>query len=229
MGDKALIFFLGAYLEQTTGKKMCNDNGELIVTKDDIIYMLKFYKKLIDEKALMPLDRSDLNSFVKEESGAVMRWTSGAEIFFQDVIDKGINIEIAPYPMAEGAKTLGWYIKPATLYAISSTTEHPKEAAKLLDFLVNSREMTLLQKTDKGIPISKSAENVLEEEGLIPDLDYRANKQMLDNQEKMPVMYPVLENENVYVSFKSEADYYLYNRSTVEEVAEKIYNDFYSN
>jgi oligogalacturonide transport system substrate-binding protein len=207
---------------------MCNDNGELIVTKDDIIYMLKFYKRLIDEKVLMPLDNSDLNSFVKEESAAVMRWTSGAEIFFEDVIDKGINIEIAPYPMAEGAQSLGWYMKPATLYAISKTTEHPHEAAKLLDFLINSREMTLLQKTDKGIPISSSAESVLEDEGLIPQLDYIANKQMIDNQEKMSVMYPVLESENVYVSFKSEADYYLYNKNTVEEVADKIYNDFYS-
>ena len=92
----------------------------------------------------------------------------------------------------------------------------------LLDFLLNSREMALSQGTEKGIPISDAAYQVLEEEEMINGYENSANNNMQESQNEMKLMMPVLENENVLDAFKEEADYYLYNKKSLEQVAEAI-------
>jgi oligogalacturonide transport system substrate-binding protein len=113
------------------------------------------------------------------------------------------------------------------MYAISKTTTPPEAAARLLDYLVNSPEMARLQKTDKGIPISDSAQAVLLDDNLLDGLVYEANQHLVDNQEKMSVMSPILEAENVYLAFKENATYYIYGKKSIDAVADMIYNDFY--
>ena len=92
----------------------------------------------------------------------------------------------------------------------------------LLDFLLNSREMALNQGTEKGVPISEAAYQVLEEEEMINGYENSANNNMQESQNEMKLMMPVLENENVLDTFKEEADYYLYNKKSLEQVAETI-------
>jgi oligogalacturonide transport system substrate-binding protein len=87
--------------------------------------------------------------------------------------------------------------------------------------------MAKLQKTEKGIPISSSAQEALKEDNLLDGLVYEANVQMEERQAEMSVLYPVLEKENVYIAFKDEANYYLYDKKSLDEVADMIYNDFY--
>jgi oligogalacturonide transport system substrate-binding protein len=227
MGEKAMFFFLLSYFEQTTGNSACDENGNLILTRDDIKYMLTFYKRLFDEKVIIPVDRYNINYFLTLKAAGVVGWVSDANSYCSTLVESGADIVVGSYPVAEGAKKLGWYIKPATLYAISKTTEEPVAAAKLLNFLLNSTEMAELQKTEKGIPISDTAQQYLVDNNLLDGLVYEANNQMSDNQEKMSVMAPVLEQENVYISFKDDATYYLYGKKSLDEVTEMIYNDFY--
>ena len=227
MGSKSLFFFLIANLEQKTGKSACNENGELTITKEDISYMLDFYKSMIDEKVLMPIGTTDFNTFTEEKTATIVRWVSGSESYCENLTRKGVKVVVAPYPRYKDAKRLGWYVKPATMYAISENTEHPEESAMLLNFLLNNKEMALLQKTEKGIPISNSAMLALAESDNLPGLEFEGNNLLDLNQGEMSVMYSVLESENVYQAFKDEADFYLYNKDTKENVTEKIYNSFY--
>jgi multiple sugar transport system substrate-binding protein len=52
---------------------------------------------------------------------------------------------------SEGVRP-GMYLKPAMSYSISSGTEHPEEAARFVDFLLNSPEAAELMLNDRGLP-----------------------------------------------------------------------------
>ena len=77
--------------------------------------------------------------------------------------ENGAEVIVGDYLQDAAARKFGWCVKPATMYAISATTEYPEEAAKLLEFLLNSRDMAQLQGTEKGIPISDAAKAALQE------------------------------------------------------------------
>ena len=44
------------------------------------------------------------------------------------------------------------YLKPGQYFSISSQTEHPAEAAKLIDFIINSTESAEIGGTERGLP-----------------------------------------------------------------------------
>ena len=102
-----------------------------------------------------------------------------------------------------------------------------KEAAKLVNFLLNDPEMALLQNTEKGIPISKTARETLEKEGKLNNIDYVASEQMFNYGDKLKIMQPILEKEDVFLSFFNGAAYYIYDEKSLDETAEDIYNKMY--
>lgn len=227
MGDKALFFFALSYFEQTTGKEACNENGELCMDKEDIKVMLNFYKRLLDAHVMPPIEQHDRNLFLQCKSAATMGWVSDGDRYCQSLIDTGANVIVGPYPKLEGVEKLGWYVKPATMYAISSSTDEPEAAAKLLDFLVNNKEMAVLQQTEKGIPISDSAIDALESQNMLNGIAVSANKMIEENQSVLSVMDIVLEDENVYLGFIDEGNYYIYGKSSIDEAAQRVYDKFY--
>lgn len=70
--------------------------------------------------------------------------------------------------------------------------------------------------------ISDAAYQVLEEEKMLNGYESSAHDQMEKAQEEMELMMPVLENEKMLDAFKEEADYYLYHKKSLSEVAESV-------
>jgi multiple sugar transport system substrate-binding protein len=48
--------------------------------------------------------------------------------------------------------TQGGWTKPGIYYSIAANSEHPKEAAMLIDFMTNSSDAAELLKFDRGVP-----------------------------------------------------------------------------
>jgi len=222
MEKKSLFFLLLAYLEQTTDAAILDEEGNLVLTVQDVQAMLKFYQRLIQEKVIMPVGDFERNAFTSKKIAGAVAWISDASNYCTPLADTGAEPVVGEYLREPGAKRLGCYIKPATLYAISRDTSRPREAAMLLDFLLNSREMAVRQAAEKGIPISDAAYQVLEEEKMMNSYEHSAHDNMKEFQDEMELMMPVLENENVLDAFKEEADYYLYHKKSLGEVAESV-------
>ena len=87
--------------------------------------------------------------------------------------------------------------------------------------------MTLLQDTEKGIPISDTARNVLDEEGKLVGYEKLADDKREQNAGRLEILPPIFEKENIYDSFKTNADYYLYGKKSKEEVVDAIVQSFY--
>ncbi|MDX5569431.1 extracellular solute-binding protein [Streptomyces sp. ID05-04B] len=64
----------------------------------------------------------------------------------------GRETKLLLFPGEKDASQVGAYTKPGIFFGASARTEHPKEAAELLDFLVNSPEAAKIQKFDRGVP-----------------------------------------------------------------------------
>lgn len=225
--EKQMFLMLIVYFEQMTGKESVGEDGTLQLSKQDIKFMLDFYKRLIDEKVLMPIDAFSRNAFSTGKTAGTLAWISDAANYCSVLQEGGSEVVIGDYLVDAQTKKFGWCVKPATMYAISATTEYPEEAARLLDFLANSREMAKLQGTEKGIPISDAAKSALQEDGQLDGFEMQADAMREQYEDKLEILQPVLESEAVYDGFKVNADYYIYDKLSEDDVVDKIYEAIY--
>ena len=120
---KQLFLMLVAYLEQIKGKESVKADGSLQLTKADIAFMLDLYKRLIDEDVLMPIDSFDRNAFSTGKAAGTLAWISDAANYCTPLEENGAEVIVGDYLQDAAARKFGWCVKPATMYAISATTE----------------------------------------------------------------------------------------------------------
>ena len=222
---KAIWMMVFSYGEQVTGKSFFSKTGELQITPDDFKVMIDFYDRLVDEKVIPAVEYYDRLSLENGTYAGSIAWISDAMNYYKDRIDKGNEIVVAPYPHLDGMTSGSrWYAKPATLYAISKNVEHPKEAAMLLEYLLNSEDVALLQGTDKGVPLSDKARNILNEHDGLKGLQYDASLQMEDNESIEP-MNPAIEDGGVIDMFIAACDKVVFNKATSDVAAKELYNE----
>lgn len=227
MTSKSSWFYIVAYAEQTTGKQFMTADGKLNFTADDIKIMLQFYSKLIDEKVIPQVEYFDKLSIESGKYAGTMAWLSDASSYCDAAVENGFEIEIANYPHTQQkASGEGWYAKPATMYAISSNTSYPKESAMLLDYLLNSSEMAELQGTEKGIPLSLSAQKYLEENDKLDGMQYRAFEKMSGYDSVLAVISPYFENTDLIDEFRDACNSVYYDKEDADEKAKALHKRF---
>ncbi|WP_426446135.1 ABC transporter substrate-binding protein [Paenibacillus sp. S-38] len=65
----------------------------------------------------------------------------------------GHSLKLLPYPEVTSGQT-GHFIKPSMFLALSSYSQHKKEAAAFLDFFLNSEAANDILKGERGVPVS---------------------------------------------------------------------------
>ncbi len=223
MAEKHLFMLLIAYYEQATGESAFSDDGKFLMSTDDIELMLEFYNELIDKKVVMPLNKYQSSDYAMGRSLGSIFWISDADNYCVALSDAGGTPVIGDFITTDGTLS-GWYRKPATMYAISKNTENPEAAATLLNYLVNSEEMAMYQQTEKGVPVSHAAVEVLENEGLLDTYGYEATEKMIEHSDELGIMPAIMEYEDIYGTFMDGADAEYYGEATLKESAEEIYD-----
>lgn len=222
---KHVLMLLVAYYEQTTGKNVFDENGNFCLEIEDIAYIIGFYKKMIDEKVLMPIDQFDRMQLASGELAGAIFWISDIDNYCSSIAEAGTPC-LGKYLVNDvDEAVLGWYRKPATMYAVSIDSEYPEDAARLLNFLVNDPDMAILQGTEKGIPVCRNALEAIKNEGLLEGYSVEANEQMIEAGDSLKVIPVLLEDDIVIDSFKTNSDAYIYDKVTLEEAAEQIYDE----
>ena len=223
---KHIFLMVIANFEQTHNKSAFSSDGICQLTTEDMVYMLDFYKSLIDQKVILPVDSFDRNKLSTGELAGSIFWISDVSNYCSSIESHGTPILGEYLNTATDAPLKGWFKKPATMYAISNTTDYPEASATLLNFLINDAEMATLQGTEKGIPVSSHALSAIESAGLLTGYSVEANTQMIEAGDALHILLPVLEDEEVIEIFKSESDAYIYNKCTAEEAANNILKVF---
>ena len=219
---KHVFMLLSAYYEQTKGESVFDENGVCQLDIDEMAYILDFYKRLIDEKVLIPIDQFDRNLLSTGELAGAIFWISDIDNYCSSIAETGTPSLGKYLTNKPGDTVTGWYKKPATMYAISVGSEHPDAAARLLNYLVNDPKMAVLQATEKGIPVSIHAIKAIEDAGLLEGYSVDANNQMVEAGDSLTIMIPAMEDDSIIDIFKTNADSYIYEKVTLEEAAQKI-------
>ena len=185
--------------------------------------MLEFYDRMVDEKVFPQVEYYDRLNLENRTYGGTVAWVSDAANYCSSTIEKGDEVVAAPYThTADTQSGEGWYAKPATLYAISRNTDHPEEAAMLLDFLLNDKSMAVLQGVEKGVPLSHSAREALLEVDMLQGIQYEASLCMEENQ-NMGKMNSFVEDGTLIDMFIASCNLVLFDKMTPEEAAQDLY------
>ena len=197
-------------------------------TKEQWVEFFGMYKKLIDSH-VMP-DTKYYASFGKSNMYEMKPWIEGewAGTYmwnstikkYSDNLKPPAKLELGSYPMLPGATDAGLFFKPAQMFSISKTTKHPKEAAMLINFLLNEKAGVEALGLERGVPLSKAAVTQLTADGVIKDNDPAVAglklAQSLPN--KLPTS-PYFDDPQIVSLFGTSLQYIDYGQKTVEETA----------
>lgn len=225
MPAKSAMFFITAYTEQISEKPFMSEDDRLGFGAQELGIMLDFYVELINGHVMLQVEYFDKSDIRNGTYAGAVAWLSDAENYMGPAREDGNEIVVGSYTGCTD-DVRGWYTKPATLYAVSTKTEHPEKAALLLDFLLNSDEISELQGIEKGIPLSRSSRAYLEQHDMLKGLHYDAFQLMSENIDSMALIHPFMEDTDMLDAFQEACNAVLYGKSSSEEKAAELYEQF---
>ncbi len=189
MGEYDRMIFLVYYLESIYGKPWVQD-GQLQYTAEEIAAGMEFMNKLEDGHVIPTLavlngdmaDSIDKNAkWIDGKYAGILEWDSSASKFEQAVKEStnkpGHEVVIGDF--IKFGDYDGGFTKISMGLAVAASSAHPKEAAMLINFLLNDQEGVEICSTERGIPCSAAAVQVLNEKDLGNALVKEANAKVL--------------------------------------------------
>lgn len=189
LGEYDRAIFLVYYLESVYGKPWVVD-GQMQYTEEEITAGMDYISKLEDEHVIPTLatingdmaDSLDKNAkWIDGKYAGIFEWDSSASKFEKAVMES-TNKPGQEFVIGEFIKFgdyNGGFNKISMGLAVAATSAHPKEAAMLIDFLLNDPEGVEICSTERGIPCSAAAVKILDEKGLGNALVKEANAKVL--------------------------------------------------
>jgi oligogalacturonide transport system substrate-binding protein len=176
-----------SWVVQRTNAQFVNERERrLNPTPADITEMAQLYQRLVDEHVIASarerasygnVAEQELRPWITGRYAGTYYWTSAVGKLIETV-EPGQKFVLAPYLMREGARDAGLFYRPGMMVAVNSRTEHPREAALLLDFIFNDPFAVEAFGLSRGLPVSKRAVSTLEARGAKHSLGWDGNEQV---------------------------------------------------
>ncbi|NEA98643.1 ABC transporter substrate-binding protein [Streptomyces sp. SID13726] len=205
------------------GKALYTKDGGLGFTADDLTKWWTFTDRLRREGAVSPAEQTtQLDGSVENtplgrgKAVSDMNWDAPSSGYLA-LIPTGT--ELAPMPSGSDG-TPGQYFKPSMFLGVSAHTSHAKEAAQLVDFLLNDDAAAKILGATRGIPVNESIRE--ETTPLLKDFDktvadYQAS---LEGKLKDPPQAPPSGDNALQSTFQRDYDQVSYERMSPREAAE---------
>ena len=181
--DRAIL--VAFYLQAKTGQPIINEKNEVTVTEADFKEGLEFIKSLEDAHVIPTIpyldgegaDSMDKSQrFINGEYAGIFEWDSSPAKYVSALGDNGDDLVVGNvFPELKS------YSKVSLMFSISADTEHPRECAMLLNYLLNDPEGTAIMASERGIPESKAAYEVVDAAGLINPLSAQAHTEVINS------------------------------------------------
>lgn len=229
LSEQDALMLVRSYMYQKYQKEMIDVESKTFAwSHEELVEGLTFYKSLMDAhvapnmKQIASFGKGinyEMKPWINGEWGGVYNWNAlyTAEAGNLILPDK---LVMGPYPMLPGAKDAGQFRKTALMYSISRHTMHPKEAALLLNFLLNEKEGVVPVGLERGAPLSQTGEKALRDAGIWQDNDPVI--QGLAQSAKLPnasATLPQLEDGQFVTLFDNAREAIDYGKKTVDQAA----------
>ena len=233
LGEFDRMILMTFYLQAKYEKPILAD-GTVNMTVEELQDGLDFIMSLeadhvipsivtIDGDAAASLDQNP--KFIDGKYAGILEWDSAPKKYMS-ALSEGRELVVGDefIDFGENGKT-GVFTKVSLGFAISSTSEHPKEAAMLINYLCNDPEGVAIMASERGIPESKAAYAVLEEAGSLDPVIAEAHSKVMAASEYPEV--PVYESNDLKGSegvYRYVFGGLSYDEFDTEEGAEELYN-----
>lgn len=186
LGSYDKMILMVHYLECIYGQDWVTD-GKLNYTVEQVAEGLAFIQSLEDNHvipsaATLTGDGADsLDKNPKWMDGVyagIWEWDSSASKF-GSALNEGQKFVVGEY-FTDIGEYQGGFTKVSLAFAISNTAADKKTAASLIEFLLNSEEGAKLMNSQRGIPLSKKANEICLAEGLLNATVAEANAKVMD-------------------------------------------------
>lgn len=184
------MIFMVYYLESVYGKPWVQD-GELQYSVEEIQDGFDFICELEENHVIPTLavtngdmaDSTDKNpKWIDGKYAGAFVWDASS-IKMEEAVKESVNVPNQELVQGEFLKLGdydGGYTKISMAYAIPATTSHPKEAAMLIEYLLNDPEGVEICSLERGVPLSAKGVSVIEEKGIGDPRLVKANKAVLE-------------------------------------------------
>ncbi|MCL6406786.1 carbohydrate ABC transporter substrate-binding protein [Dickeya dadantii] len=203
-------------------------NKKFSYTDAQWVEFFQMYKKLVDAH-VMPSAKYyasfgksnmyEMKPWITGDWGGIYMWNSTINKY-SDNLQPPAKLELGAYPMLPGAKEAGLFFKPAQMLSIGKSTKHPKEAAMLINYLLNSKEGIQALGLERGVPLSKAAVAQLRADGVIKDSDPSvAGLNLALSLPHETKTSPYFDDPQIVALFGDSIQYIDYEQKSVEETA----------
>jgi multiple sugar transport system substrate-binding protein len=143
------------------------EDGGLGFTQDDLAQWWGRAAPLHEDGTFLPAERLDqlegVDAIGATETASEISWDNFLVRFSEGT--GGASLAMLPLP-ADDPENRGLFLKPSLMLSMAGGSEHPDEAAALIDFLTNDPEVGEIFGISRGVPASSSALEGFEPEGL---------------------------------------------------------------
>ncbi|AOS64275.1 ABC-type sugar transport system, periplasmic component [Actinoalloteichus hymeniacidonis] len=148
MGEHLHLF--DAWLRQQ-GKQAYAEDGRLGFTEEDLVAFWDLNEQWRDAEIVIPF--SQIDQAVTATSLAV--GDTASEFAWDNYLPSTENTngnELSLAPMPTDTDELGLYAKPSMLMSVTARSDHPEEAAQLVDFMINDPGAGRIFGANRGLP-----------------------------------------------------------------------------
>lgn len=179
MVDQDVILLLNAWMMQKYSKPMFDPSGKFTWNDAQWQEAFSFVKRLSDDhvipgpKTMSSYGKGNLyemKPWITGEWGGTFAWNISIRMYLNNMTPPA-KLVLGDYVMQPGTRDSGVYFKTAQMFSVSKSTRHPQEAATLINFLLNDPQAVEALGLERGIPLSKTAEKILTDNGTIDPND----------------------------------------------------------
>ncbi|GII04403.1 ABC transporter substrate-binding protein [Planobispora takensis] len=135
------------------------NNGKIGITPETLKAWWANFDKLIKTKGSPDAAKMAETAAAGQEQSLIATNTGGFGMWWTNQLgamtkSSGQELTLLRLPKSPDAQKSGLFLQPAMHWTISSKTEHPAEAQKFVDFLLNDPEAGAILLSDRGLPIN---------------------------------------------------------------------------
>lgn len=220
------------YASQRTGKSYIDPDKDVVAwTKPQLVEALNFYKSLVDGGVIKSAAASasegkaelfERRSWADGKLGGSYEWDSTYSKY-ADPLGASQKLQPVSILKADGAQNDGVFRKPSMMFSISARTTHPKEAAMLLNYIMNDPDGVRAMTTERGIPASKKAAEQLVKEGKVPAVLAQAQDYVM--KASAPALSVWFEHTQISEIYNSTMEEFGYGKINADQAADRLIGD----
>lgn len=228
-----VIALTRSWYVQKTGKPLIDENCKCTTaTPAQLADMARLYQRLVDAHVTPDVRtgasyghvaQHELRPWINGEFAGTYQWISSIGKFI-DTLAPGQKVVLGAYPMLPGALDAGLLYRPAMMYAINAGTEHPREAAMLLEFLFSDPAAVELMALNRGVPVNRKALAILERKGGVEGLA-AAGADQIESLPHRVIESAYFEHARVRDAFIDTFELFAYGRIDADVLGERLHDD----